>query len=148
MASGKKSKSRSDKSAVADKSAVGIHAQHSDGIHHVVGLANIRVLILKDGPFWHAQGLDLDYAAQGHTPEETRKNFEIGLKATIDQHLRMYGHLGNFFKITPAEICHNLLLEMTTEPVHLNRYSQISGHEIHEAIPYRTIEYLVASVAA
>lgn len=36
----------------------------------------VRVLLLHEGEFWVAQGLEYDVAAQGRSPEETKAAFE------------------------------------------------------------------------
>ena len=52
------------KTANNQVAAVAIHAQDPDG-NHIVGLKNIRVVIVPDDGSYFAQGIDLDYAAQG-----------------------------------------------------------------------------------
>ncbi|MBM3814743.1 MAG: hypothetical protein FJW20_24220 [Acidimicrobiia bacterium] len=131
-------KKASHKKAVAPTA---IHAKHADGTHHLVTLANIRVVIVPDEGSWFAQGLDIDYAAQGETVPKARKNFEIGLRATINHHLKVYGHLTHFIKVAPPAICQHLLLASSAQ---FKSFSQISAHEIHEAAPFNNIEYLVA----
>ena len=73
--------------------------------HHLVGLKNIRVIIVRDEGSWFAQGLDIDYAAQGESIEQAKKNFSGGLAATIDQHLQAYGTFVNFLKPTARQDC-------------------------------------------
>lgn len=125
--------------------AMAIHAKDEDGIHHVVGMKNIRVVIVPDDGSYFAQGLDIDYAAQGETIEEVKSNFEKGFKATIDQHLKVYGSLRNFIRVAPAEICQHLLLDSSAQ---FKSFAQISAHEVHEALGYKFISYLVAEAAA
>src|ERR1700679_830697 len=66
--------------------SVAVHGS-ADDVHHVVGLGNIRVIIVPDGSSFFAQGLEIDFASQGSTIEETKKNFEHSLCATIEQHI-------------------------------------------------------------
>ena len=51
----------------------------STGDTHVVGIGNLRVAIETDGKFWTAQGLEIDYIAQGDDLEDAKKQFEDGL---------------------------------------------------------------------
>lgn len=124
--------------------AVAVHAADSDGVHHVVGIGNIRVVIVPDGKFYFAQGLEIDYAAQGATVEEVKSNFEVGLTETIEQHLRIYGNIKKILTVAPVDVWHDVLF--SGKPA-VYKYSQFTGHEIHEALPYEGIMYLVAAAA-
>lgn len=131
--------------AKPDKSAVAIHLEHKDGVHHVVGLGNIRVLLLPDGPAWFAQGLEIDYAAQGETLPEAKKEFEDGLEALIQEHLRVYGHINNLLTVAPNEVW-NLANDPNAQ---LQRYSQVTHHHaLRKNTNYEGIAYLVAANSA
>ena len=56
---------------------------------HIVGIGNLRVYIVKDGDYWCAQGLEIDYLAQGKTIADAQKAFEQGLAATIHENLNL-----------------------------------------------------------
>jgi hypothetical protein len=123
--------------------AMAVHAAHKDGVHHLVGFGNIRVIIVPDGAAFFAQGLEIDYAAQGSTIDEVKKHFEIGLEATIQQHLKVYGNIKHLLQPAPPAIWQELVPEKTA--VH-NSYWHISEHEIEDsALPYQGINYLVAA---
>ena len=81
------------KKAKASKpdSAIAIHAQDDDGNNHIVGLGNLRVAIVQDGKFWFAQGLDLDYGAQGNTADEAKTNAFIPERARYKAELNPAG---------------------------------------------------------
>lgn len=78
-----------------------LHAHVGDD--HLVGVKALRVLLLKDGSGWFAQGLEIDYASSGGDLEEVKKNFETGLSLTIKEHLIMYGTIEKLLKIAPQE---------------------------------------------
>lgn len=78
-----------------------IHAKV--GNNHLVGLKALRVLLLKDGDGWFAQGLEIDYAACASDIEKVKKNFEVGLALTMKEHLTMYGNLEKLLKVAPQE---------------------------------------------
>jgi hypothetical protein len=122
--------------------AIAMHAENGD--HHVVGLGNIRVIIVPDESDFFAQGLEIDYAAQGKTVDQVKKHFEIGLKATIKQHLKIYGTISNLLKPAPPDVWQELLPEKLA--LH-NRYWHISTHTIDNALPYEGINYLVSAAA-
>jgi hypothetical protein len=125
--------------------AKAIHLEHKDGEHHVVGLGNIRVLLLPDGSGWFAQGLEIDYAAQGETLEEAKKEFEDGLEAMVHEHIRVHGDIKFLLQVAPNDIW-NLANDPTAQ---LTRYSQVTHHHIiKEKSNYEGIAYLVAAHSA
>lgn len=83
---------------------VAIHLQHDDGEHHAVGIGNLRVIIHNDDGSYFAQGLEIDYAAQGDSVEEVKKNFEDGLHATLRQHLKMFGKIDGILRVAPQDV--------------------------------------------
>ena len=86
-------------------SAKAVHLADQDEAHHLVGLGNLRVVIVPDEDSWFAQGLEIDYAAQGQSVEEVQANFARGLRATINQHLQVYGNIKGLLKVAAPEIC-------------------------------------------
>lgn len=107
-------------------SALATTAVHGKaGSNHVVGIGNMRVIICKDGDdLWFAQGLEIDYAADGTSFDEVKKNFESGLCATIDLHIKAYGNLEKLLKLAPE----SAWIEFWKEGTRM-RYSQISIHQ-------------------
>ena len=123
--------------------AIAIHAADKDGRHHVVGLGNIRVLLLPDGGAWFAQGLEIDYAAQGETLEEAKKEFEDGLEAMVQEHIRVHGNIRKLLQVAPNEMW-NIANDLTG--AQLKRYSQVTHHHIiKENSNYEGISYLIAA---
>jgi hypothetical protein len=132
------------KSKKALESATAFHAQHKDGLHHIVGIGNLRVVLVPDGDVWFAQGLEIDYAAQGANKEDAKTQFENGLMSTIQEHLRVYGTIKGMLRIAPQSVWRELLYERNAE---LRLYTQVSGHEIAD-FPFAAIDYIAASSAA
>jgi len=132
------------------KTKSGARAAHV--VHkHIDGVAiwNLSVLIVPDGDFWFAQGLEIDYGAQGDNPEDARNNFQQGLLATICQHLRMHGNIQRLLKFAPNSI----LVEAAQNKSHIQRFSQVSLHDIADALtqralPFDGIDYRVLQIAA
>ena len=124
-----------------------IHAKHKDGVHHLIGIGNLRVFIVPDGDFWFAQGLEIDYAVQGDSVEEAKKNFEKGLEASIDLNLKLHGNIEKLLVPAPPEV----LQEAARNKAKTQTYTQISIHEMdkksQEALPFEGISYLVAGAA-
>jgi hypothetical protein len=122
-----------------------VHATHEDGEHHVVGIGNLRVLLIPDDSAWFAQGLEIDYAVQGETIEDAKEQFEVGLEATIQEHLRVYGNIDALLQLAPAEAW-KMLYEPGVRP---QRYSQVTEHHvIRENTFFEGIDYLLAATAA
>jgi len=119
--------------------------QMSTSDTHVVGIGNLRVVIESDGKSWTAQGLEIDYIAQGSSLEDAKKQFEDGLACTIHQHLRIYGDIDKLLSPAPREVWKSVLNPKAIRA----RYSQISIHEvIKEAFGFEKVDYLVLAVAA
>lgn len=93
---GAKSKIRTCNNALA------IHT--TSGSTHVVHIGNLRVLIVNDDSSWFANGLEIDYAAQGSSLKDVKHRFERGLAATIDQHLKVYGSIDRILKPAPEDV--------------------------------------------
>jgi len=127
------------------KQAKALHLEHEDQEHHAVLLWNLSVFIVPDEKFWFAQGLEINYGAQGDTPEEAKKHFQEGLSKTINQHIRAYGDIGRLLKFAPSSI----LKEAAKHKAAIMRFGQVSFHEVledtkaQELVPFDGIEYRV-----
>lgn len=99
---------------------------------------NLRVIVTNDDGGWFAQGLELDYAAQGGSLEEVKKNFEDGLGASIQAHLTIHGNLDQFLKPAPKEILQDLSKGIANKRLILQH---ISTHEVELPPPFGGIEY-------
>jgi len=92
---------------------------------HCVGIGNLRVVICPDGKGWFAQGLEIDYAAGGPTLAKVKKNFEKGLRGTINLHLKMYETIDTLLKPAP----HSVWKKTYWAEGHKHfKFSQISFH--------------------
>ncbi len=66
-----------------------------------VGIRNLRVLVTEEDPgVWVAQGLEIDYAAQGRSAAEVKQRFHDGLRATISDQMEEYHSIAQL--IVPA----------------------------------------------
>jgi len=119
-----------------------VHEQPEQG-KHVVGIGNLRVVLLKDEGRWFAQALEIDYLSEGASLEEAKKNFQTGLRATINQHLQTFGKIDNILKAAPPEVWKEAAFFPGAT---LKRFSQISMHEIMDddaesAFPFAGVDY-------
>lgn len=117
--------------------ATAIQASSDDGTKHVVKIGNLRVMISRAGNFWYAQGVDIDYAAQGKTVNEVKERFGAGLEATIREHLTIYGTIKNLLVVAPRYVW-DQFYSSTSDGVR-QRYTQVS---VHDMLPFEEIEYL------
>lgn len=78
-----------------------LHLEGDD--EHAVLIQSLRVVIVKDGEQWFAQGLELDYAAAGTSQDDVKSRFRDGLAATINEHLKVYGSVDRMLKVAPQE---------------------------------------------
>lgn len=120
-----------------------LHAKNDDG-DALVGIGNLRVLITIEDGLWFAQGLEIDYAAQGNSLDDVRSRFENGLMATVNEHLRIYGKLDNLLHPAPPEMWSLFLVNASQwiKQVH----TQVTIHpKIHEALKIEQFDYLVAA---
>ena len=117
--------------------AVSAHAKFGEG-DHVVGLGNIRVLICQDGDAWFAQGLEIDYSAQGETKEEVEKIFQDGIIRTVELHLKTYKHINHFLTPAPPSVWKELVANSESY-----RYDSVTKHEIHESLPYSGFDFFI-----
>jgi hypothetical protein len=129
-----------------------------DGKTHIVGISALKVVIVKDGCNWFAQGLDVDYAAEGISVENAKQNFENGLVATIHQHLKAYNEPSKMLKPAPPEVWQEMFYAPLTglnvsNAIH-NKYYQLSVHSLegNDAFKkftlFKSIEYYIEIEAA
>jgi hypothetical protein len=123
------------------KPAIAFHG--ADGDNHITGIFNLRVVLVPDGKFWFAQGLEIDYSSQGSSPEDAKAKFEAGLTETIQQHLQIHNSIEKMLKVAPTEVWDDLVFHADAK---LNRYSQVCLHntatEVLGLLPFQGIDYL------
>ena len=77
-----------------------VYVRH--GATHLIK-GRVHVLILNDDGSWFAQGLELDYSAEGTGLEDVQSRFEKGLASTIRGYLKRDGNITAFFE-KPASL--------------------------------------------
>ncbi len=126
-------------------SAAAIHTASEDGTQ-TVGIG-LRVLIRPDGRFWYAQGLEIDYGAQGDTPEEAKVHFEKGLSGTIRLHLQKYGNIEKLLKRVDNKTWREAILNQRN----IEHFVQVSFRSIDPdnsvVFPYPMLEYYRSKAA-
>lgn len=127
-------------------SASALHAHSTDGNTHVVAIGNLRVVLVQEEGSWFAQGLEIDYVAQGDSIEAVKKNFEQGFAATVDQHVRVYGTIEKLLVAAPPEVWKDVLHAKCIK----KSYSQFTLHEnvAQQKLPFEGIDYIELEKAA
>jgi predicted RNase H-like HicB family nuclease len=126
--------------------AKAVHIASRNG-SHVVGIGNLRVVIVPDGQFFVAQGLEIDCFAQGRTIKEAQQRFEDGLMSTISQYLLTFGSIQKLLRVAPQEVWDEMLFGQG----HQFNFSQLSVHPLPEIkrnpsipadLPFAAIQYM------
>jgi hypothetical protein len=133
-------KGRSSKiRAAKDRSPMAIHGSKGDS--HIVGFGNIKVIVCEDDGIWFAQGLDIDYAAEGTSLRNVQENFQTGLAATVRLHLQAFSTIENLLVPAPTEVWK----ELTNIGKHF-KFTQIKTYdfsdEMKSQMPYSGIDFI------
>lgn len=88
-------------------------------------------MILQEAPnVWYAQGLEVDYIAQGATLEEAQAAFELGLSATVGEVLRLYGDIQRLLRPAPPETWAEFFQQGSSGQY---SFTQLSTHKLEKA---------------
>jgi hypothetical protein len=124
---------------------VAIQGTKKDGSEHIVGIGNLRVMITNDDGSWFAQGMEIDFAAEGATLEEAKANFEHGLCESINEHLNIYGTIEKLLVPAPKDAWVDLINAAAMKKL----YSQLTLHktDLHKTLPFESIQYFSGAPA-
>ena len=128
---------------MSNQDTTAIHAVTDSG-DHIVGIGHLRVILVSEDDHWHAQGLEIDYMAQGSSIDEAKSNFETGLLVTIEENLRINGSIELLLNVAPPEVWKDLL----DPSARLKIFTQLSVHERDDMagfrglLPFQAINYL------
>jgi hypothetical protein len=119
-----------------------VHVAQDESGHSVV-LKNLHVLISQEDGVWIAQGLEIDYVAEGGSLDEVLKAFDHGIQRTIEENMRRFTSIESMLEPAPFEIwqpylkaesgCLRLVFEDTS---------------FHPALRFDKVEYLELKKAA
>lgn len=82
---------------------------YKEGERDVVEIGELRVLVVQDGDWWFAQGLEIDCSAQGKSEEEVKTAFMRSLVATAHAYLTELGSIQKFLRPAPPEVLRELV---------------------------------------
>jgi len=128
-----------------NEDATALHIANKSG-DHLVGIGDLRVILIKEAGSWYAQGLEIDYVAQGSSIDQAKTNFETGLHATIRENLKIFGTIEGLLTPAPVEVWKDRL-----DPhAKAKRFYYASIHQIGtmndvlDFLPFQGIDYLEA----
>ena len=128
-----------------------IHAITHEG-RHIVGIGDLRVVLLQEEGSWYAQGLELDYIAQGSSITEAKQNFERGLHVTVRENLKIHGTISPLLVQAPESVWRDWL----NPKARTKRFSYIAFHDnsddrersvlkdVSGVLPFQGIDFLQA----
>lgn len=113
-----------------------------------MSLGNLRVIVFEENGLWNAQGLEIDYFAQGSNSLEARSNFVSGLRKTLEVQLERLGSFERFLVPAPAEIWREYTVALATKRITLARLNVMPTEkcefpELRMAFPFSHIEFLL-----
>lgn len=126
-----------------------VHAITESG-EHIVGIGDLRVILTQEGDYWYAQGLEIDYVAQGDSMEAAKENFEIGLTSTLHENLKIHGTIEPVLIPAPVEVWkerlnpESIAKRFTHIFVHQIQSMQQLGFPSPNQLPFQGIQYLQA----
>ena len=112
--------------------AIAVTGRMEDGSRLVL-LGNLRVVLYQEDDQWIAQGLEIDYAAQGDDFESAKYEFQRGLSATLQENFRVFGHIASVLRPAPSEMWQRVL----TPGAQLRRHGQVSMRRPERLAPAR-----------
>ena len=116
----------------------------------IVGIGDLRVVLTQEGNYWYAQGLEIDYVAQGDSIEVAKKNFETGLASTFHENLRIHGTIQPLLVPAPVELWKERFNPGSSTkryahiPIHGIRSLAQLEHALPHRLPFQAIRYLQA----
>lgn len=105
--------------------------KENGGSAHAVAFDDLHVMIVCDSEAeWYAQGLEIDYLAQGENKEAVQKAFSKGLRATVEEHLKLHGDIVKLLRPADPDVWAEFYRH--TAGTHFT-FMQISGYELETA---------------
>lgn len=111
----------------------------------IVGIIELQVVVAPDEDGWIAQGLEIDYAAGGDSPDDARLRFEHGLRELIQVYLTDFGGIEKMIVPAATNVWADLL---RNAPAARWSFPSVSVHEFLPAevqfFPFKGIRYAQA----
>lgn len=83
---------------------------------NLANLVPLRVFVIWDETAWFAQGVDIDYFANGETKKEVEVNFKNGLVSLFKLHLAKFGNTNHIQRL----------------PAHVLKYKEIGNYSVEK----------------
>ena len=134
-------KAKVSKASCGDTSA--LHVKTEDG-DNLIKIGNLRVVITRDGDRWIAQGLEIDYVAEGTSLRDVQTQFTAGLRLTIQEHCRIFGDVNRLLKVAPPAIWKEFMENARARQF---TYSQIQTFQEFEQLAFPGITGYILKAA-
>lgn len=128
---------------MSDQPTTVVHGVSGSGEDHIVGIGSLRVRVHREDGCWFAQGLEIDYLALGDSLDQVQAHFEEGLLGTVDEHLKVHGHIGHLLVPAPPDVWTQAMKDAMT-------YTQVSLHRTPlqtSKIPFGEIAFIQSAEA-
>jgi hypothetical protein len=139
------SKKKTILKATSNSKTTAEHYRKDD--HEYVKIGALSVLIKQDGDWWFAQGLEIEYAAQGKSLEEVKENFIRGLVSTAHAYLEEFGSIEKLLRPSSADVLREFsnasrrkLLRLSIESEH-DVPELLEEPEMRQAFPFNAVKF-------
>lgn len=107
-----------------------------------VNLPFLRVVILKDGEQWFAQGIEVDYSACGSSVTEVQQKFVEGLCRSIAASMAKHGSAERFLRPAPESLLKEMGIDVNQ--LHFEQSPKVSLDEgsCSKPLPYKAAAFL------
>ena len=99
----------------------------------------LHVIVVPDCNSWFAQGLEVDYGAQGSSPMEAKQHFQIGLSSTIQLNMSRLGNIDGILRPAPKKHWDELL--ENTDKIIGQSTEKLGSQFTQDIFPYESIRY-------
>jgi hypothetical protein len=126
----------SKKTILTAKGGEATAKHYKEGAHDLVEIGDLRVLVMQDGDWWFAQGLEIDCSAQGKSEEDVKEAFVQSLVATSHAYLAELGSIQKFLRPAPPEVLRDLVGAGVKGML---KVSTLTAHELEPIKPVREV---------
>jgi len=105
---------------------------------------DLRVVIVRDGDQWFAQGIDADYAAAGTTLEDAKRRFTKGFVKSMLVNVAEHGTYDDFLTYPPQHEIEKLFEKMTSDGFgNLYTIETEPTSTFDLSLPFNRVQYFV-----
>ncbi len=122
------------------------HDENQQRVQALVGIFDLQVVVAPDDDAWIAQGIEIDYATAGSSPDDVRARFGQGLCTLIQAHLDRFGNIERMIESAPLSTWAEFVEKQGDQQQW--QYSSVSIHDYLppnlQYFPFGNIKYAEA----